>query len=158
MPAGRSTLDRFVAAQEAVLAQVRAELTHGEKRSHWMWFVFPQIAGLGTSTTAQHYALDGLDEARLYLDHPILGPRLVECTRIMLGWAGRRSAAAILGTVDALKFCSSMTLFELAAEGADAAEFSHALDAFYQGKRDDRTRRLVTRAAGEPPNRALGNF
>lgn len=134
-------LGRFVTAQDAVYAQVRAELVQGDKRSHWMWFVFPQIAGLGSSATARRYAISGIAEARRYLAHPVLGERLAECTQLMLGWAGRRSAAAILGPVDALKFCSSMTLFELAAldRGGRPEHFAHALDAFCQGRRDERT-------------------
>ncbi|WP_404480064.1 DUF1810 domain-containing protein [Novosphingobium sp. BL-52-GroH] len=137
-------LDRFVAAQDGLFDEVRAELVEGEKRSHWMWFVFPQVAGLGSSQMALRYAIEGLGEARRYLAHPVLGARLAECTQLMLGWAGRRSAFAILGPVDALKFCSSMTLFELAAlEGGDADRFSHALDAFCQGRRDERTLALL---------------
>jgi uncharacterized protein (DUF1810 family) len=136
-------LARFVAAQDPVFAQVRAELVAGEKRSHWMWFVFPQIAGLGTSPTAQHYAIGDIDEAASYLAHPVLGSRLAETTQLMLGWAGRRSAVAVLGGVDALKFCSSMTLFERAARerGGEADRFGHALDAFCHGSRDERTLR-----------------
>lgn len=109
----------------------------GAKHSHWMWFVFPQIAGLGRSPTARLYAIAGLAEARAYLAHPVLGSRLLECTEAMLGWAGRRSAEAILGSIDALKFKSSMTLFEAAAE--EPARFAAALDAFCAGERDAAT-------------------
>lgn len=139
------TLERFVAAQDAIFADVRAELVEGEKRTHWMWFVFPQVAGLGSSPTARTFAIEGLAEAVGYLAHPILGARLAEATRLMLGWARRRSAIAVLGPIDALKFCSSMTLFEVAAltTDADAEAFSHALDAFCQGRRDERTLHLL---------------
>lgn len=137
-------LERFVTAQDAIFGEVRAELAHGEKRTHWMWFVFPQVAGLGSSPMARRYAVETLDEARRYLRHPVLRQRLDETTRLMLGWAGRRSATGILGAVDAMKFASSMTLFELAAMGTDGAgQFAHALDAFCQGRRDERTLQLL---------------
>ena len=129
-------LERFVAAQSQVYPRALAELRSGEKRSHWMWFVFPQIAGLGQSAMARRYALADLAEAEAYLAHPLLGPRLEACTDAMLGWAGRRTAAAILGAVDALKFRSSMTLFELA--GSDP-RFARALDGFCKGQRDPLT-------------------
>jgi len=99
-----------------------------------MWFVFPQIAGLGRSATARFYALADIEEARAYLAHPALAPRLGECTEAMLDWAGRRSAEAILGAVDALKFRSSMTLFEAAA--AQPERFARAIDGFYAGERE----------------------
>ena len=102
-----------------------------------MWFVFPQIAGLGRSSTAQFFAIRGREEAQDYCAHALLGPRLVECTEAMLGWAGKRSAERILGPVDALKFRSSMTLFEACAH--DAAPFTRALEAFYAGDRDKAT-------------------
>ena len=138
-------LERFVAAQEPVYAQVLTELAAGAKRSHWMWFIFPQIAGLGRSETARFYAIAGLDEARDYLAHPVLGPRLAECTDAMLGWAGKRSAEAILGPVDAMKFASSMTLFE--AAGGDG-RFARALESFYGAKRDEQTLALIA-ASGQ---------
>jgi len=138
------SLDRFVIAQDEIFDQVRTELVHGEKRTHWIWFVFPQIAGLGSSPMARHFAIEGLDEARRYLAHPLLGARLAEASQLMLGWAGRRSAFAILGQIDAIKFCSSMTLFETAALGTEASgRFTHALDAFCQGRRDEHTIRLL---------------
>ena len=102
-----------------------------------MWFVFPQIAGLGRSATAQFYAIRGRDEAEAYGRHPLLGPRLRECTEAMLGWAGKRSAERILGPVDVLKFRSSMTLFEACT--VDATPFAAALEAFYGGERDQAT-------------------
>jgi len=132
------SLQRFVDAQEPVYRQALGELLAGAKRSHWMWFIFPQIAGLGRSATAQFYAIADGAEARAYLAHPVLGPRLGECTDAMLEWAGRRSAEAILGPIDALKFRSSMTLFEVAAEGADD-RYARALEAFYSGERDRAT-------------------
>ncbi|QIG78716.1 DUF1810 domain-containing protein [Stakelama tenebrarum] len=133
--AGRD-LSRFVDAQRGIYSQALAELRDGAKRSHWMWFVFPQIAGLGQSPTARHYAIADLAEAGAYLAHELLGPRLLECTQAMLTWSGKRSAEAILGGIDAVKLRSSMTLFE--AAGGDGA-FSECLDAFYGGERDAAT-------------------
>ena len=106
-------LDRFVLAQEPVIAQVRAELKAGRKATHWMWFVFPQLAGLGFSHRAQLYAIASLDEAKAYLAHPVLGRRLVECTDLVNAVEGL-SAHDIFGSPDDLKFHSSMTLFSLA--------------------------------------------
>ena len=145
-------LQRFVTAQNEVFPQVRAELVSGEKRGHWMWFIFPQLAVLGTRSMAERYAIEGLGEARRYLAHPVLGPRLGEVTQLMLGWAGRRSAVAILGPVDAVKFCSSMSLFELAAleRSSEADRFGHALDAFCQGRRDERTIEMLNRVSARP--------
>jgi len=131
-------LDRFVEAQRPVYDQALAELTAGDKRSHWMWFVFPQIAGLGRSPMAQRYAIRDAVEARAYLIHALLGARLRECTAAMLGWAGRRSAEVILGPIDALKFASSMTLFDAVSVDADNP-FAHALAAFNDGARDPLT-------------------
>jgi len=126
-------LSRFLAAQDGIYEEVLREIKSGQKRSHWMWFVFPQISGLGSSAMARRYAIRGLDEARNYLDHPILGARLAECTRIVNSLQGR-SALQIFGTPDHLKFCSSITLFEFVA-GADS-EFSRALNKYCAGKRD----------------------
>lgn len=136
------TLDRFVAAQDAIYARALTELKAGAKRNHWMWFVFPQIAGLGRSETARYYAIAGLAEAQAYLAHPLLGNRLAECTAAMLSWAGKQDAETILGPVDALKFKSSMTLFE--AAGGDP-RFGSALDAFCDGERDRATLDLLGR-------------
>jgi uncharacterized protein (DUF1810 family) len=102
-----------------------------------MWFVFPQIAGLGRSAVAQVYAISGCDEAEAFVRHAVLGPRLRECTAAMLGWAGKRNAERILGPLDALKFRSSMTLFEACAD--DPAPFARALEAFHAGVRDAAT-------------------
>ena len=109
-------LQRFVDAQAPVIDRVRAELRAGHKQSHWMWFVFPQLAGLGRSAMAARYAIASLEEARAYLAHPILGPRLKECTQLVLDIKGR-SIAAIFGHPDDVKFQSSMTLFAQAAPG-----------------------------------------
>ena len=115
------------------------EIRDGAKTSHWMWFVFPQIAGLGTSAKAQKYALSDNSEAAAYCSHDELGPRLFEATEAMLDWAGTMSAQDILGSVDAMKFRSSMTLFEVACEDEDSQVFADALDQFYDGQRDPLT-------------------
>ncbi len=134
-----SDLERFVRAQDGVYDRARAELAAGSKRSHWMWFVFPQVAGLGSSPAAQAYAIRDLAEARDYLAHPVLGPRLAECARTLLGVEGR-TAAQILGHPDDLKLRSSMTLFAEAAD--DPALFRQVLERFYDGP-DPRTRELL---------------
>ncbi len=133
-------LARFVAAQEDVYAQALAELRAGAKRSHWMWFVFPQIAGLGTSAMAQHYAIASLAEARAYLAHPVLGARLRECTAAVLAHSGE-SAETVLGPIDAIKLRSSMTLFARAGQVDDP--FGACLAAFFGGKADPATLRLL---------------
>ena len=112
----RFNLNRFVAAQGPVYADARAELRAGRKRSHWMWFVFPQLAGLGRSDMARFYAISSIEEARAYLDHPVLGARLRECTGLVLV-SSAKSAREIFGSPDDLKFRSSMTLFAEAGEG-----------------------------------------
>jgi uncharacterized protein (DUF1810 family) len=129
-------LDRFVAAQEDVFDRALAELRAGEKRSHWMWFVFPQIAGLGASPMAQRYAIGSLDEARAYLAHPVLGERLRTCTAAVNAVAGR-SAHAIFGSPDDLKFRSSLTLFARAAP--EEPLFPAALARYFDGIADPRT-------------------
>ncbi len=133
-------LGRFVDAQAPVYARALAELRRGYKESHWMWFVFPQLAGLGRSGTALLYAIGSLAEARAYLAHPTLGPRLIECTQALLAHRDR-GAEAIFGPVDAMKLRSSMTLFE--AAGDDAGTFVEALDSFFGGARDAVTLRLL---------------
>lgn len=133
MPA--DTLECFVEAQNPVIDRVRDELRQGCKRSHWMWFVFPQIAGLGFSAMSQHYAIAGLDEARAYLAHPVLGQRLIECTRLV-GVSGR-SVPEIFGSPDDMKFRSSMTLFAKAQAGPSA--FQDAIDRYFDGEYDDQT-------------------
>ena len=142
---GPFDLTRFVWAQEGLYEHVVQELRSGRKRSHWMWFVFPQVEGLGYSPTARRYAIRSLAEAHAYLEHPVLGARLVECTRIVNGLRGL-SAHAIFGHPDDLKFCSSMTLFELVA-GA-GSDFSTALDRYYGGRRDPATLRCLQSTAG----------
>lgn len=132
-------LERFVAAQEPVFDTALAELKAARKRSHWMWFVFPQLRGLGRSETAAFYGLAGLEDAAAYLAHPVLGPRLVEATGLMLAHAGT-PPEAILGPVDALKLRSSMTLFA-AVPGAPEV-FAQALGAFYDG-RCERTQAML---------------
>ena len=133
-------LRRFVTAQDAVIDRVRAELRRGRKASHWMWFVFPQVAGLGSSSTARHYAVSGLDEARAYLAHPVLGPRLVECAGLAAAVEGG-SATDVFGYPDDLKLRSSMTLFSRAAP--DEAAFTAVLDRFFGGEPDPRTLELL---------------
>jgi uncharacterized protein (DUF1810 family) len=129
-------LARFVDAQESVYAQVLNELKAGRKRSHWMWFIFPQIEGLGASPMARKFAISGREEAEAYLGHPVLGPRLRECTKLLIA-APHRSIESILGYPDDLKFRSSMTLF--AQTSADNADFMAALDKFYGGAFDPAT-------------------
>ncbi len=129
-------LRRFVEAQERVYDTVLAELRNGAKRSHWIWFVFPQLQGLGRSATAQKYGISSLDEARAYLAHPVLGPRLRECAGLVTGITGR-SADQIFGWPDNLKVRSSMTLFARAAD--DNSDFRAVLDKFYAGEDDQAT-------------------
>lgn len=129
-------LQRFVDAQNAVYGTVVQELEEGRKRSHWMWFIFPQMEGLGSSPMAQRYAIGSRQEAEAYLEHPVLGERLTECTLLMLRHEGR-SAHAILGSPDDLKFQSSMTLFADVSE--KGSPFERALEVFYDGKRDPKT-------------------
>lgn len=129
-------LQRFVDAQRSVYDQVVRELREGRKRSHWMWFVFPQIAGLGGSAMARRYAIANLAEAHAYLAHRVLGPRLVECTTIVLAVDGR-SAHQVFGSPDDLKFRSSMTLFGRAA--GPRGVFQRALDTYFDGAPDAMT-------------------
>ena len=135
-------LDRFVQAQDPVLAQVLEELGAGRKRTHWMWFVFPQIAGLGHSDMVRRYALGSLAEAQAYMAHPVLGPRLAECAGLVNRVEGR-SVNQVLGSPDDLKFHSSMTLFALAQPGAPV--FRHALDKYFNGAMDPLTVQKVVR-------------
>ena len=134
-------LQRFLAAQDPVIEAVRDELRAGRKRSHWMWFVFPQLAGLGFSSTARFYGIASLEEARAYLAHPVLGPRLRECCALMLAVPGK-SAHEILGSPDDLKFRSCLTLFSLAAP--QESVFRDALQRFYGGEADPKTVALCT--------------
>jgi uncharacterized protein (DUF1810 family) len=131
-------LERFVAAQERGGSYYRAaaELRAGRKLSHWMWFVFPQIQGLGSSAMAREFAISSLAEARAYLDHPVLGPRLIECARVLAATDGA-SATAIFGDIDAVKLRSSMTLF--AAAAPDEPVFGEVLGKYFDGQPDQAT-------------------
>jgi uncharacterized protein (DUF1810 family) len=133
-------LSRFVAAQDGAYPQALNELRRGRKTGHWMWFVFPQIAGLGRSSMAQLYAISSLDEARAYLRHPVLGPRLIECASAVATHA-RESATRILGDIDAIKLRSCMTLFQ----HADPSEpvFGRVLELFFDGEPDAETLRRL---------------
>ena len=132
-------LDRFCAAQDPVIDNVRAELAAGNKTTHWMWFVFPQIAGLGLSTMSQQYAIRDLGEARAYLAHPILAHRLYEC--VSLAMSSGRSAMEIFGPVDAQKLFSCLTLFDYVAV---EPIFARALTYFFNGARDQGTLTLLS--------------
>ena len=145
-------LERFITRQDegGTYEQALAELRAGAKRGHWMWFVFPQIEGLGTSAMAREYAISGLAEARAYLDHPVLGPRLRECAATVAAVEGK-TAREIFGSVDAMKLRSSMTLFEAAAlesaalessapaGEAEAQPFAEVLTRYFDGQRDEAT-------------------
>jgi uncharacterized protein (DUF1810 family) len=140
-------LQRFIDAQDLVIDRVHGELRRGRKTSHWMWFVFPQAAGLGYSPMAERFAIRSLDEARAYLDHPILGPRLLECTRLVnaitdspIGW--------IFASPDDLKFHACMTLFDRIA--GDGRPFKQALDRFFGGARHAETLELGRPEAAAP--------
>ena len=132
-------LQRFVDAQDGIFPTALAELRAGNKQSHWMWFIFPQLAGLGRSPTAQFYGIASLDEARPYLQHSMLGSRLKECVRALLEWKGRRSAEQIFGPVDTMKLRSSLTLFNAVDPGH---LFERALTEFFGGP-DERTLALL---------------
>lgn len=133
-------LQRFVEAQDPVLETVLAELRAGSKTSHWMWFIFPQLRGLGRSPTAQYYGIASIDEARAYLGHALLGPRLGQCLDALIPWAGECTPEQILGPIDAAKLKSCLTLFDAAEPGS---RFRTALDAFYAGAEDEQTLALL---------------
>ena len=135
-------LQRFVDAQERQFEVALAELEGGRKQSHWMWFIFPQLAGLGRSPTAQFYGIRSLHEARAFIAHPILGERYRQSVEALTRWAGARTAVEILGEVDALKLRSSLTLFE-AASGDPL--FAQALEAFFEGP-DEATLQILKRS------------
>jgi uncharacterized protein (DUF1810 family) len=139
----RYDLRRFVDAQEPVYDEVLGELRSGRKRSHWIWFVFPQLRGLGRSPTAERFGISSLGEARAYLEHDVLGPRLRDCARLVAQIDGR-SADDIFGWPDNLKVRSSMTLFAHATD--DNAEFRAVLDKFYDGEDDPATVELLNTA------------
>lgn len=132
-------LERFVRAQNPVFRDVQGELARGRKQSHWMWFVFPQIAGLGFSAMSQRYAIGSRAEAKAYLAHPVLGPRLIECTGLVLAVEGR-TINAILGAPDDAKFRSSMTLFGAVS---DQPVFGEALTRYFAGERDGATLEIL---------------
>lgn len=137
-------LSRFEQAQEDVYARALIEIRSGRKRSHWMWYIFPQLGGLGYSPTSRRYAIRSLEEAEAYLRHPVLGPRLVECSEAVLGVEGR-SALEILGSPDEMKLRSCATLFaHLSPAGSP---FHRLLETYFQGERDGRTLQLL----GIPP-------
>ena len=135
-------LIRFLDAQDQIFAQVTDELTHGRKQTHWMWFIFPQLAGLGRSAMAEHYAIRDLDQAQRYLADRVLGPRLRQSVSLMI--RHKKSAFEILGSPDDLKFRSCLTLFrEAATADSDRTLFGKALDQFFRGRLDDRTLELL---------------
>ncbi|WP_439375178.1 DUF1810 domain-containing protein [Bradyrhizobium sp. DASA03120] len=139
-------LERFVQAQNPVFRDVQGELARGRKQSHWMWFVFPQVAGLGFSAMSQRYAIGSRAEAVAYLAHPVLGPRLIECTRLVLAVEGR-TINAILGAPDDAKFRSSMTLFNAVS---DEPVFDQALARYFAGERDGATLEILARLDQAP--------
>jgi uncharacterized protein (DUF1810 family) len=137
MSASAEDLERFVEAQEPVFDAVRAELQAGKKRTHWMWFIFPQLRGLGRTSTAQLYGIESADEARRYWAHPVLWPRLKDCVGWALAAPQGMSAHDIFGSPDDLKFRSCLTLFQRVAP--DEPLFAAALERFYEGQADART-------------------
>lgn len=134
-------LERFLRAQDPVFRVVQGELARGRKQTHWMWFVFPQIAGLGLSAMSQRYAIGSRAEAKAYLAHPVLGPRLIDCTRLVLAVEGR-TINAILGSPDDAKFRSSMTLFSAVS---DEPVFDEALARYFGGERDGATLEILSK-------------
>ena len=135
-------LERFVQAQAPVWDDVQAELRAGRKRTHWMWFMFPQLAALGRSATARHYGIAGPEEARAYLAHSVLGPRLVACCDLLMR-VDDRPAVEIFGAVDAMKLRSCLTLFDAVAPGSRA--FAECLAKYFEGQRDPLTIGLLAR-------------
>lgn len=133
-------LERFLRAQDPVFRDVLGELARGRKQTHWMWFVFPQVAGLGFSAMSQRYAIGSRAEAEAYLAHPVLGPRLIECTRLVLAVDGR-TINAILGAPDDSKLRSSMTLFSAVS---DETVFDDALAKYFAGERDGATLEILS--------------
>ena len=142
MVSDRYDLQRFVEAQADAYATALAEIRAGAKQTHWIWFVLPQLRGLGLSSMATHYGIASIDEARAYLAHPLLGPRLQECVAGLLALPGL-TAQQVLGTVDAMKLRSCLTLFRAVA--GEAAVFDQALHRFFGGRADERTLALLAR-------------
>jgi len=134
-------LNRFISAQESDYEQALSEIKDGRKRSHWMWYIFPQIDGLGSSAMSRRYSIKSLDEARAYLDHPVLGTRLTACFEVLLKLEGR-SAEEIFGFTDEKKLRSCATLF--AAVSEPASVFQRLLDKYFHGERDPMTLRLLS--------------
>ena len=137
-----SGLDRFLYAQELTYDKALDEVRNGKKESHWMWFIFPQIIGLGVSDTAMLYSISGIGEAKLYLEHEVLGPRLVEITKEVLSLE-TDDPVEVFGEVDALKLNSSMTLFDYVSD--DENVFKEVIDKFYDGQKDEKTLQLIKR-------------
>jgi len=135
-------LDRFVKAQERVYDSVLEELREGQKRSHWMWFIFPQIDGLAHSTTSKYYAIKSTEEAHRFLDHPVLGKRLIECAETVLAIMGR-SISQIFGYPDDMKLKSSMTLFAHVTDWNPSSVFVRVLDKYFKGERDVKTLEIL---------------
>ncbi|TAN69461.1 MAG: DUF1810 domain-containing protein [Methylobacter sp.] len=146
MNANPLDLSRFTNAQESIYDSVLTELTNGRKRSHWMWYIFPQIDGLGHSSTSKHYAIKSMEEARQYLNHPVLGKRLLECAEAVFAIEGR-SISEIFGCPDDMKLKSSMTLFACVAEPYSV--FVRILEKYFNGVHDSLTLRLL----GEEKNK-----
>lgn len=144
-------LNRFTDAQERVYDRALAELRNGRKRTHWMWYIFPQIDGLGHSPTAKYYAVKSAEEARQYLNHPVLVSRLQECAEALLALEDR-SAVEVFGYPDTSKLKSSMTLFASVSENPDSV-FARVLDKYYQGERDSRTLAILESLGFSGPNR-----
>lgn len=138
-------LQRFVSAQQLDYERALAEIRGGRKQSHWMWYIFPQFAGLGASQMTAHYAIRSVEEAQAYLDHPILGPRLVECAEAVVS-IEEKSAREVFGSPDDLKLRSSATLF--AAVSPATSVFDRLLEKYFHGKRDERTVELMNTARG----------
>jgi len=133
-------LQRFIDAQDGVIDTALAELRAGSKQSHWMWFLFPQLAGLGSSPMAQFYAIGSIAEARAYLANPLLGRRLRDCVEAVSAWAGKRTPEQMLGSIDAMKLRSSLTLFDRVAPGS---VFEATLSSLFDDKPDERTLALL---------------
>jgi uncharacterized protein (DUF1810 family) len=142
-PTDRYDLARFVEAQARSYRQALAEIKAGRKQSHWMWYVFPQFAGLGNSPTSRHYAIKSVEEARAYLAHPVLGPRMVECADALLQ-TKERSAHDIFGSPDDLKLRSSATLF--ASVSTPGSIFDRIIERYFDGEPDDRTTALISKS------------
>jgi len=134
-------LQRFVNAQRDVYSRALSEIECGQKKSHWMWFIFPQIIGLGNSPISVLYSIKSIDEAKAFLSHPVLGPRLIECSSTLLGLSGK-SVAQIFGGIDSIKLCSSMTLFDYVSP---QMAFSEVLGKYFDDRSDGKTLAILSR-------------